>query len=205
MSTPARGRPPVGGAITASRLRDVAAQLFWSKGYGNTTIREIAEALDIQKASLYYHVDSKETLLYEICIESLNNIQDAVTAAVMEQDDPILRLRAMIRAHLHSLLHERYKHATMLTELKSFESERRQAIVAIRDEYETLIDSILLGAQGSGVLKPMPVEELRFCLLNMLNWSVFWYDPEGPISIDHLANSFSDLFLNGALIARTES
>jgi AcrR family transcriptional regulator len=51
------------GAPTVDRLLDTAAGLFWEKGYAATTTREIAAALNIQQASLYYHMSSKEDLL----------------------------------------------------------------------------------------------------------------------------------------------
>ena len=201
VTTPTRGRPRGAGAVTAKRLRDVAAGLFWTRGYGNTTIREIAEATGVQKASLYYHVDSKDALLFEICVESLNNITVSVEEAVRGAKNPTDELRRMIHAHLNSLLDDRYKHATMLTELKSLSPERRRSVVALRDDYESLIGSILQRSQDAGVIRPVPIKELRLGLLNLLNWSVFWYDPTGSMSIDYLAVSLGDLFLHGALIS----
>src|ERR1700752_4646273 len=52
---------------TPERVLDTAAALFWEKGYAATTTREIAAAVGIQQASLYYHVASKEGLLYQLC------------------------------------------------------------------------------------------------------------------------------------------
>jgi AcrR family transcriptional regulator len=195
---------PGGGANTARRLREVAARLFWTKGYGDTTIREIAEALEIQKASVYYYVDSKETLLFEICLESLENIHSATLEAVSAVDDPVEKLKAMVRAHVAALLKERYKHATMLMALKSLTAERRSKVIALRDDYETLIDSVLLGAIGAGVLRAIPVRELRFGLLNILNWTVLWYNPDDSYDTHYVADSLGDLFLNGALVERTQ-
>ena len=55
------------GAATAKELRDEEARLFWKKGFASTSARELAESLGVQKASLYYHMESKEQSLYDIC------------------------------------------------------------------------------------------------------------------------------------------
>ena len=55
------------GAATAKELRDEEARLFWKKGFASTSTRELAESLGVQKASLYYHLESKEQSLYDIC------------------------------------------------------------------------------------------------------------------------------------------
>jgi TetR/AcrR family transcriptional regulator, cholesterol catabolism regulator len=55
------------GAATAKELRDEEARLFWKKGFASTSTRELAESLGVQKASLYYHMESKEQSPYDIC------------------------------------------------------------------------------------------------------------------------------------------
>lgn len=189
-----------GGARTARELRRGAARLFWEKGYAATTIRELAELLGVQKASLYYHISGKEDLLYDICVESLGNIHGAVVEALAEESDELLRVRAMIRAHVTSMLEDREKHATMLTELKSLSPERREAVVGLRDDYERVSREVISEAQEAGVLRSdMSAKELHFGLFNLLNWTIFWYRTDGDLSPEQLAEKFESLFLDGAL------
>lgn len=186
------------GAVTAKRLLDLAARLFWENGYAATTTRELAEALGVQKASLYYHTASKEDLLYQICIESLDNIHEAVSQAVSEVRDPLRRVQVMIRAHVFSMLEDREKHATMLTELKALSPERRAEVVARRDQYETLVRAILTDAQDAGVFTPeIPAKQLELGLLNLLNWTIFWYQPDGDLSPDQAASLFERIYIMG--------
>ncbi len=188
------------GPATAKQLRRGAAQLFWKKGYAATTIRELAESLGVQKASLYYHIDGKEDLLYDICVESLGNIRGAVVHALAEESDPLSRIRAMIRAHVASMLDDREKHATMLTELKALSPTRRAAVVELRDEYERLARAVISEAQEAGALRPeMSAKELQLGLFNLLNWTIFWYRPDGELSPEQLAGLLESLYLDGAL------
>ena len=185
-------------AVTARRLREQAARLFWEKGYAATTTREIADSLGVQRASLYYHIESKEGLLYDLCVESLGNIHDAVAQAIADKTDPLERVRAMIRAHVVSMLEDKEKHATMLTELKALSSSRRVEIIRLRDGYEGLVKDILSEAQDSGVLqKGLSAKELELALLNLLNWTIFWYNPNGELSPENLAELFEKIYLGG--------
>lgn len=190
------------GAVTVERLREEAARLFWEKGYTATTTREIAESLGVQRASLYYHIESKEKLLYDLCVESLGNIHGAVAQAIADKTDPLDRVRAMIRAHVVAMLKDREKHATMLTELKALSPSLQVEILRLRDEYESLVQDILSEAQNSGVLwKEASTKELELALLNLLNWTIFWYRPNGELSPENLAELFEKIYLGG--VART--
>jgi AcrR family transcriptional regulator len=60
-------RPPRSqGAETRERILDVAQELFTEQGYDKTSLRDIAERLDITKAALYYYFERKEDILLEL-------------------------------------------------------------------------------------------------------------------------------------------
>ncbi|MGH3085826.1 MAG: TetR/AcrR family transcriptional regulator [Rubrobacteraceae bacterium] len=189
-----------GGAGTARQLRRGAAQLFWKNGYAATTIRELAELIGVQKASLYYHIAGKEDLLYDICVESLGNIHDAVVEALANESDALARVHVMIEAHVASMLDDKEKHATMLTELKSLSPARREAVVGLRDGYEKLARAVISDAQEAGVLRSdMSAKELQLGLFNLLNWTIFWYRTDGDLSPGQVSGLLKSLYLDGAL------
>lgn len=190
---------------TFERLRIAAAELFWNKGYVATTTRELAASLGVQKASIYYHIRSKEDLLYSLCVESLGNIRSAVEAATTEVEDPTERVRALIGAHVSAMLADKNKHATMLTELRSLSPDRRSEVVGLRDDYEGLVRSILADAQEAGALrKDIPAKHLELCLLDLMNWAIFWFRPDQEMSPHQLAETFASLFLVGAQAVRDD-
>lgn len=184
---------------TSERLLDVAAKLFWTKGYAATTTREIAELLGVRKASLYHHISSKEDLLFEISVSSLEHITRDVTAAVEATEDPVERVRTLIHAHVASMIADQDKHSVMLTELRALSAGRRLQIVAMRDDYERLIARVLERARAAGALRSdVPVRYLALGLLNLLNWSIFWFQREGGLSPGRLAKYLATLYLSGA-------
>jgi AcrR family transcriptional regulator len=185
-------------ASTSERLLDTAARLFWTKGYAATTTREIAALLGVQKASLYHHVSRKEDLLYEICVASLGHIQGTVEAAVFGVADPLDRIRVLIRAHVAAMLVDQHKHSTMLTELRALSKARRDEVVALRDLYEEFVRSLLDTAQRAGAIRSdVPVKYLALSLLDLMNWAIFWFKPDGGMSPEQLGELFVTIYLEG--------
>jgi AcrR family transcriptional regulator len=199
VSGPARGEElPDPRLPTSERLLDIAAALFRSKGYAATTTREIAAVLGIRKASLYHHVRRKEDLLYDICVASLEDIQRAVQSAVRAVDDPLERVRVLIRAHVQAMLVHQDMHSTMLIELRALTAQRRADIVQRRDAYEQLVRETLADAQQAGLLRAdVPAKYLCLSLLDQLNWAIFWFKREGELSPEALAEVLTTIYMNG--------
>lgn len=186
---------------TLDRLLDTAAALFSRKGYAATSTREIAEILGIRKASLYYHIENKEDLLYAICKSSLERIRCDVSAALenVQSDDPLEPIRALIRAHLENLVHGQVAHSVAVGEMRALSGSRLQEVIALRDAYEDLVRSVLADACKAGVLRTdIGVKYLCLILLGLLNRVELWYRSSGPLSPGQLALVFEAIFLTGA-------
>jgi TetR/AcrR family transcriptional regulator, cholesterol catabolism regulator len=184
---------------TATRLLEVAARQFQEKGYAATTTRELAALLGVQHASLYYHIEKKEDLLYAVCVDSLTRIRREVEGAVTAHADPVARLRALIETHLVVGLTDEHKHATMLLELRALSPARRAEVVRLRDDYERLVRDVLAAAQASGAIRrDVPVKYLGLALLSLLNWTIVWCRPDGELSPVQLASLFVKMYLEGA-------
>jgi TetR/AcrR family transcriptional regulator, cholesterol catabolism regulator len=183
---------------TSSRVVRTAADLFRRKGYASSTTRELAGLLGIQKASLYHHIDSKEDLLYAICLEGLRSIQTEVTAAI-DAVPPRARLLRAIQTHVVSALRDRDMHTVMLIELRALSAERYAAVTEKRSEYESILQHIIAEDQRAGELRrDIDEKYLTLSLLNLLNWTIFWFNPEGEMTAEQLADLLGRLYLDGA-------
>jgi len=184
---------------TAERLFDIAAALFFEKGYAAATTREIASAAGIQQASLYYHVSSKEDLLRQICVSSLEQLLADVRAAVDAVSDPIERIRVLTRTHLTTILKHQIRHVTMLNELRALSGPHREEVVALRKNYAGLVRSVIEDAQAAGAIRgDISARYLYLALLNILNWAVLWYRKGQTLSEEDLAHVFTSIYLSGA-------
>ena len=186
-------------ATTAERVWTVSAQLFREKGYHATTTRELAERLEITRASLYYHVTKKEDLLYGICVEALDRVTTAVREAIESVDDPTERIRALILTHMTSMLTDIDMHATMLLDLHQLTGDQLAEVVSLRNTYEALVATVVSEAQAAGALRAdISDRNLTLGLLNMLNWTITWYRPGGRLRPAEFAGVATDIYLDGA-------
>jgi TetR/AcrR family transcriptional regulator, cholesterol catabolism regulator len=198
---PKAGRPKAsqnGDLSTSERVVDTAAAMFREKGYAETTTREVAAALGIHKASLYHHISSKEEVLLRICRNSLETINEVVSAAAAEAK-PEDRLSTAIEAHLVEAVRARDLHAVMLIELRNLSSKNRKEVLALRDRYEATLRGIIVEDQGAGrVRKDIDAKYLTLSLLNVLNWTIFWFDPDGDLDAPSLGELLAGIYLQGA-------
>ena len=195
----AQRAPSNAAGTTADRVWTVAAQLFREKGYHAATTRELADRLDITRASLYYHVSKKEDLLYGICVESLRRVSSAVEEALESEQDPIERIRTLIRCHIGSMLTDLDMHATMLLDLQQLRGEQLAEVMKLRDAYEATVDSVVAGAKAAGALRSdITDKNASLALFNLLNWTITWYRPEGRLRPEEFAGVIADIYLDGA-------
>jgi TetR/AcrR family transcriptional regulator, cholesterol catabolism regulator len=179
-------------------LMTIAASLFRRRGYRATTTRELGKELGIRGASLYHHINKKEDLLYAICLNSLSEIQSQTAHAIESESDPGRRVAALIEAHLGAAIADRDQHATMLFELRSLGPERFKEVVRRRAEYEKLVGTVIQDGQDAGLVRTdISARHLTLALLNLLNWSIFWYKPGGEISLTELTGLLTAVFMTG--------
>lgn len=173
---------PKGGAkAAASRGRIVAAalDLFSTRGFEGTSIRDIANAVGMTTASLYYHFPSKEDLF--VCVHGLSI--DAVTSAVRRAlegiADPWDRLEAAAEAHCATLFDTDETHAILAMPLSGGLAAVNAALVAQRDAYERLVQALV-----DELPAPPDVDRklLRLHILGVLNSLATWFRREGPLS-----------------------
>jgi TetR/AcrR family transcriptional regulator, cholesterol catabolism regulator len=187
-----------------TRMLDTAATLFAKKGYALTSTREIAAVVGIQKASLYYHIETKEDLLYDICKSSLIQIRSDVEAALAGSSNPLERTGLLIRTHIESMLRDHDRHSAALTEMSSLSTERLDEVTALRDAYESLVRSVLDAAQTAGALRDdVPVKYLCLALLGLVNRVLVWFRPNGPLSPAQIGVLFATIYLTGAASPKT--
>lgn len=193
---------PASRRSTPERMLDKAADLFSSKGYTAASTREIAASLGMRKASLYYHIKTKEDLLYTITVSSLKQIRSDVEQALGAVQNSRERVEALIAAHVESLLRDQGRHAAALTEMQFLSPVRRAEVIGLRDAYESLVRSVLAEAQTAGVLRSdIPVKYLCLALLGLLNRLVVWYRRKGSLSADQMGHLMIEVFLNGTHVS----
>ena len=185
---------------TGARRREideVASELFHMNGYAATSVRDIARALDIQGASLYAHVASKEDVLFSIVDRAAGAFERAADAAEAEaaDGDPVERLAALVEGHVDIVTADPERASVFVTEWRHLSAERRAAISARRDAYERRFREVIEEGIALGAFRASDSALAATFILTALNGISTWYRPDGRLSADRIADHYVDLAL----------
>jgi AcrR family transcriptional regulator len=183
-----RGRPQKGeGGGLRAELIEKSAQLFRTKGYDNTTVRDIAAAAGIQAGSWFYHFKTKQDILAAIMEQGMARSLAEIEAIASQTLPPREMLRRLVEVHLHTLLApDHHFIAVLLYEWRSLDEPARARIVALKDRYEAVWDRAIAALHHSGDWA-MPSQFDRLLIFGALNWTVQWYKPGNGADVKELA------------------
>ena len=184
MSTPRR-----------TELARQAARLFAEKGYHGTSIGDLAEALGVQKGSLYSHIASKEDLLYDTMVDgakafhgALDRIDEALPATE--------KIRLALRSHLRVVADQLDVATVFVQEWRYLEGERRNEILGERRRYEERIRALFREGRELGELRSdLDDATAALLALSASNWAYTWL--RQGADTDELADRFYAIFLDG--------
>ena len=179
----------------------VAAGIFCERGFHATSIHEIAEAVQLTKAGLYYYIKGKRDLLYRIMDLAMQSIEELVIEVAGETTDPEERLRVVIHEHAQLVAQEgSAPFAILVDELEGLEAEEREAIARRQRRYVRFIRSILDELSQADRLRD-GVEALpaAYALLGMVLWTPRWYTEGGSLTPSDVARQLSDMALASVL------
>ncbi len=180
-------------------ILEAAAQIFSQKGYHATSMRDIANAVDLKKASLYHHIASKQEILLAILDQALDLLTGQIGQAISDDGHVSERLRQAMREYIRTLASHRQLAAVLLLEYRSLDPPLYQRHVQRRDRFERLWRGLLEEGVARGEFHcPDPAQATR-ALLGMMNWTITWYRPDGPSTPEEIADQYADLLLNGLL------
>src|SRR6266496_4104350 len=178
-----------------SELTREAAKLFARKGYHGTSIGDIAEALGVQKGSLYAHISSKQDLLYETMREGADAFHAALDA-IPDELPASEKIRLALRGHLRVVAEQLDVATVFVQEWRYLEGARRDEIVAERRRYEERIRDLLREGRDLGELRAdLDEGAAALLLLSAANWAYTWLQPGRDT--DELADRFYALLIDG--------
>ncbi len=178
-----------------AELLGAATRLFRERGFHATSMQDLAEALSMNRGSLYHYIDSKDDLLWTIVTVALDRLRDRVAPALTQDAPAAIRVRAGIAAHLAFAAANGDELSLVQIELRSLSSERRRAVIERRDAYEALWRGAIEDAIAEGALRMTDVRLAGIAILSACNWFTQWYRPDGRLTVEQIADAFGELYL----------
>jgi AcrR family transcriptional regulator len=178
-------------------LLAAAVRLFRERGYHATSMQDLAEAVGVQRGSLYHYIAAKEDLLWEIMTHAMATLREGIGPALQTHLPASTRLGRAVSAHLRVASRIRDELTILHVELKSLSRRRRDAMVALRDEYERIFRGLIRDGIAAGEFRAVDEKAAVFAMLGACNWFTQWYNPGGTAGHEAFAETFTGLFLDG--------
>ena len=166
-------------------------------------MRAIASSVGVQPAAIYHWYPSKEAILIRLQDEFMERLTEQLLASMERQDDPVMRLAAAVREHVvYHGLHPREAFVTD-SEIRALAGEPRAALVAQRDAYQRRFVELIEAGAADGSLRSSDPRVAAYAILLQCTGVALWFDPEGPLELDRVAELHVELVL-GSLGASPE-
>jgi AcrR family transcriptional regulator len=178
-----------------SELTREAARLFAERGYHGTSIGDLAQAMGVQKGSLYAHIASKQDLLYETMRDGASAFHAGLDS-IPEELPATEKIRLALRAHLRVVAEQLDVATVFVREWRYLEGDRRDEIVGERRRYEERIRTLFREGRELGELRTdLDDSTGALLMLSAANWAYTWLRPGADT--DALADRFYALLVDG--------
>jgi TetR/AcrR family transcriptional regulator, cholesterol catabolism regulator len=188
-------------------LLDLSARLFAERGYGATTVRDIADEAGILSGSLYHHFDSKESMIDEILSSFLDELFTSYREIVARDTGARHKLEAVVVESFACIDGHHDAVAIFQNEAKHLaQLERFSYLVDCDREFRRLWHRILDEGVRTGAFRPGLDVDLVFRFIRDTVWvAVRWYHPGGRLSAEDVAAQYLDILLDGISARRGRS
>lgn len=182
------------------KIRAAAVKLFAEMGYHAAPLRDIAALAGIQAASIYYHYPGKQALLVEIMDTHMRQLNASLEQIIAQPVGVTERIYEAIASHIR--LHTTYKAEFFIidTEIRALEGAYREQILALRDQYEHLLQRLLQEGVEQGVLRPTDIKVTSYAIIAMCTEVAAWFRTPGRLTVQQVIDIYSQLIAQGLLL-----
>lgn len=206
-----RGNPREDRRQIVTKVRDIdqlvqaARKVFAEKGFDQARIEDIAGELGLLKGSLYYHVASKNELLYLVVRQEITPWLESVEPIVSSDAPARERMRLAIQQHMRNLQAHAASRLLFDEALNALQPKQHEEISRLYDQYTYLFVRVLKDGIASGEFRQdLQVRVASLAVVGMMNWSQRWFREHGAVSIDEVAATFSAMVLDGLGCGRAD-
>lgn len=180
-------------------ILNVAARMFSTTGFHETSVRDIARECNISQPTLYYYIGSKNELMAKVYALGMCELVERLEEISRSEQPLDEKLRSYCRVRMQMIDHKDGRPTVFFRERRWLPPPAAFAIQGQRDRVDEILDLILQEGVAAGLFVEMPPKTTRLAIQGMLNWTIEWWRPDGPLTADQLADRFSELILRGLL------
>ncbi|MFN8341036.1 MAG: TetR/AcrR family transcriptional regulator [Cyclobacteriaceae bacterium] len=175
-----------------------AAELFREKGYAASSMRDLAQKLGIEAASLYSHIKSKEEILQNLCFDMASEFRKSLDEVEKMNVNAGEKLRLGVIGHIQVMAKDLIAAAVFMNEHRHLSQPYLRDFLLLRINYINRFKAIIEAGVAEGVFKDSIDTKLAvMTLFSSLNWLPMWYDPNSNIVPADLGQQLADMLVNG--------
>ncbi|MEM9340539.1 MAG: TetR/AcrR family transcriptional regulator [Bacteroidota bacterium] len=174
-----------------------AAELFRDHGYAATSMRDLANALGIEAASLYSHIRSKEEILQSLCFEMAELFRASLEKVENQDISYTEKLRLGIRGHIEVMSKDLIASAVFMNEHRHLSQPYLRDFLLMRINYINRFKKIIEGGIKHDEFGGVDTKLAVMTLFSSLNWMPNWYDPSGIINPADLGDQLAGMLIEG--------
>jgi AcrR family transcriptional regulator len=179
------------------QIEEKATALFQERGYAATSMRDLAQVLGIEAASLYSHIRSKEEILKKICFRMADEFFNAWNEVEMESRSQADKLEKAMIAHVKVITKDTAASAVFFNEWRHLSEPSLSDFLVMRHDYEGRFINILKDGIDSGEFSKVDERFTMLTILSSLNWTHNWFKSTGNLSAEDIGKRLATHLLNG--------
>ncbi len=173
-----------------------AAQVFNEKGYLASTLDEVAERLSVTKPTLYYYVKNKEEILFECVRIGLTMLQDAIHEVGASGGSAIDKLTAAMRKYTEIVTMD-FGMCVIRVGEDPLSPDSQVKLRRIKAAIDLEFRELIIQGIAEGSIQPCDPKVAAFTIAGAISWVARWYQPNGDLSVDTIADQCIHLLTEG--------
>lgn len=179
------------------QIFETAERMFKEKGFMATSMRDIAAELDLEAASLYSHIKSKDEILETICFRMADQFLNGIAEVNDLYFNAEEKLKMAILEHVKILTGDLNASSVFIREWRHLSEPKLAEFKLLRNKYENEFKEILKNGEDENVFQIVDKKFAVLTILSALNWIVEWYKPGGSMIPEEISERLSNFILNG--------
>ncbi|HJS87006.1 MAG TPA: TetR/AcrR family transcriptional regulator [Acetobacteraceae bacterium] len=181
--------------LKRERIIDIAAELFYARGYENTSLDAVAERMSVTKPFIYAHFASKADLLAEICARGIASALKALDGVLEMPGTPTERLAEVGQRFVAAVLTSQRHIAIFTREEKHLRADDYRRINDMRREFDRKLVRLLDEGVAAGEFHLHDTRMAALAIGGMVSWAYVWYRPEGRLTLEETSRELAALVL----------
>lgn len=178
-------------------ILDEAAKLFKLKGFGGTSMRDLAGEVGMEAASMYNHIKSKDEILEHLCFHVSNTYIAQLAEVERMPGTNGEKLKELLRRHINLMLEDGAAVSVANNDWKYLTDGKLEQFKAARKQYEKGFAALIESGIAAGEFQPVNASVALFTILSAVRWVELWYRPGRGVTAQELEEDIMTILLNG--------